>query len=89
VRNISGLRRGGGRPKGVPNKTTVAFKEAVLRAFDGIGGDATFQAWAKKNPTEFYKIAARLIPTEVVGNPDQPLGVKVTFGGRYRPESTT
>lgn len=85
MRNTSGLRRGGGRPKGVQNRVTVAFKEAVLRAFEGIGGDQTFQAWAKKNPTEFYKIAARLIPTEVTSDPDRPLAMKVTFGGRYRP----
>jgi hypothetical protein len=75
---------GKGRPKGAKNKTTRAFKEAVLRAFTGIGGDKTFQAWATQNQTEFYKIAARLIPTEVVGDPEQPVGVKVMFGGRYR-----
>lgn len=69
----------------MPNKTTAAFKAAVLRAFDGIGGDHTFQKWAKRNQTEFYKIAARLIPTEVVGDPDNPVALKVTFGGRHRP----
>jgi hypothetical protein len=55
-------------------------------AFEGIGGDATFQKWARKNQTEFYKIAARLIPSEVVGDPERPVGMKVTFGGRYRPD---
>lgn len=68
----------------MPNKTTTAFKQAVLLCFEGIGGDKAFQKWAKKNPTEFYKIAARLIPSEVVGDPERPLGIKVTFGGRYR-----
>lgn len=53
-----------GRKKGEPLKVTVAFKTAVLRAYDGIGGDDTFQAWARENPTEFYKIAARLIPSD-------------------------
>jgi hypothetical protein len=24
--------------------------------------------WAKENPTEFYKIASKLIPTELQGN---------------------
>lgn len=87
MRNTSGLRRGGGRPRGVPNKLTSSFKAAVMAAFDDIGGDRAFAKWAKKNPTEFYKIAARMIPTEVVGDPDKPLAVKVSFGGRYRPET--
>lgn len=85
MRDTSGLRRGGGRPPGVPNKTTRAFKEAVLLTFEGIGGVQAMQTWAKKNRTEFYKIAARLIPTEVTSDPDAPLALKVTFGGRYKP----
>jgi hypothetical protein len=73
-----------GRPKGSLNKFTRAFKDAVLLCFQSIGGDPAFARWAKKNPGEFYKIAARLIPTEVIGDRERPIGVKVTFGGRYR-----
>jgi len=85
VRNITGLRKGGGRPKGARNKTTVVFKDAIMRAFHGLGGVAALQRWGEKNQTEFYKIAARLIPTEVTGDPEAPLQHKVTFGGRYKP----
>jgi len=85
---FDGTKPGPGRPRGLPNKITVAFKTAVLRAFEGIGGDRAFQRWARKHPTEFYKIAARLIPTEVVGDPERPLGMRVTFGGRYRPDES-
>lgn len=60
-------RKTGGRSKGTPNKLTRAFKTAVMLAFQDIGGDPAFSKWAKANPTEFYKIAARLIPHEVVG----------------------
>ena len=74
----------GGRTKGTPNKLTGAFREAVLIAYNGIGGHKAFTSWAGQNQTEFYKIAARLIPQEVVGDPDQPLVTKVIFGGRYR-----
>ena len=28
-------------------------------------GAAAFAAWARENPTEFYRIASRLIPTEI------------------------
>jgi hypothetical protein len=57
----------GGRQAGTPNKLTSAFKTAVLLCYDRIGGDDAFAAWAADNPTEYYKIAARLIPHEVVG----------------------
>lgn len=56
---------GKGRQRGSQNKVTKAFKEATLRVFDRLGGDDALLAWATKNPTEFYKIAARLIPHEV------------------------
>lgn len=57
----------GGRQKGTPNKVTTAFKTAVLEAFHGLGGTVALQRWGKENQTEFYKIAARLIPHEVIG----------------------
>jgi hypothetical protein len=60
-------RKTGGRVAGVPNRMTKAFKEAVLIAYNGIGGDEAFIGWAKENQTEFYKIASRLIPHEVAG----------------------
>lgn len=56
---------GKGRKKGVPNKTTASVKEAFLLAHQGIGGAPALTAWAKENQTEFYKLLARLIPTEV------------------------
>ena len=56
----------GGRQVGTPNKVTAIFKDAVRTVYEDIGGHAAFAAWAKENPTEFYRIAARLIPTEMV-----------------------
>ena len=58
---------GKGRPKGSANKLTVAFKQAVLNVYNGLGGDEAMQKWASANKTDFYKIAARLIPHEVIG----------------------
>lgn len=55
----------GGRTPGTPNKITAAFKDAVRTVYEDIGGHKAFAAWAKDNQGEFYRIAARLIPTEV------------------------
>ena len=56
---------GKGRPAGVPNKATASIKSAFLEAFEKRGGVPALLAWAATEPTEFYKLAARLIPTEV------------------------
>lgn len=55
----------GGRQKGTPNNITRAFREAVQIAYDAIGGDEAFATWARENPSQFYQIAARLIPQEM------------------------
>ena len=57
--------RGKGRVKGVPNKSTKAVKEALQEAFEGIGGVDALVEWAKTEQTEFYKLWAKLLPTEV------------------------
>ncbi len=57
--------KSGGRQVGTPNKVTAIFKDAVRTVYEDIGGNAAFAEWAKENPTDFYRIAARLIPTEM------------------------
>lgn len=59
--------RPGGRPKGIPNKLTRSAREAFQYAFDKIGGAEALAKWAMAEPTEFMKLYARLIPTEVTG----------------------
>ncbi len=68
-----------GRKPGATNKTTRSAKEAYALAFDGLGGAAALQQWATENLGEFYKLHARLIPTEqhVSGAEGAPLGVVI------------
>jgi len=66
----------GGRQVGTPNKVTSAFKDAIRFVYQDIGGHAAFAAWAKENPTEFYRIASRLIPTEMAS---QGTSINVTI----------
>lgn len=60
-----GLPKTGGRQKGSLNKTTVAVKEAFRQAFDDLGGTAALVTWAQENPTQFYQLFSKLIPTEI------------------------
>lgn len=60
----------GGRAKGTPNKLTSKVREAFERAFELLqeGDDespARLDNWARLNPDEFYKLASKLIPTEI------------------------
>ena len=57
----------GGRPKGAVSKLTREFKEMVQTTMSELQDDprANLTTWAKENTTEFYKIASKLIPTEM------------------------
>lgn len=75
VKNTGNM--GKGRAKGVPNKSTKAVKEALQEAFDGLGGVPSLIEWAKSEPTEFYKLWTKLIPTEVKAELTMPQGYPV------------
>jgi hypothetical protein len=67
IKKRGGPRAGAGRPKGVPNKVSTSMKQAIAEAFEQLGGTERMVKWAKEDPkhlTEFYKLAARLIPVE-------------------------
>jgi hypothetical protein len=57
----------GGRVAGSTNKLTKTVKEKVLEVFNELQEDPTANmlSWAKEEPTEFYKIAAKLIPADI------------------------
>ncbi len=55
----------GGRPPGALNKRTRNVKAALERAFERMGGVRALVAWGRDNPTEFYKIWAKLLPRDL------------------------
>jgi len=73
-----GHKKATGRGKGTPNKITASVKEAVQLAFEQLQLDpkANLLSWGKENTTEFYKIAAKLIPTDVKAQVDGELQLK-------------
>ena len=74
-----------GRPKGAENKLTKTVRETVLEVFNELqqSEEHSLKAFAEKNPTEFYKIASKLIPTdlkaELTGQDGQPTKFEITL----------
>ncbi len=67
-KGVKGFAKGNkGKPKGATNKINRTVKEVVLAAFNELQLDpkANILAWGKKNPKDFYAVAAKLIPTEL------------------------
>lgn len=67
-----GLKKGitnniNGRPKGALNKNTIEIKNLIIDVLRDMQADKEHNMlqWAKSNPTEFYKIASKLLPSEV------------------------
>ena len=68
--NNTSFKKGeGGRPAGVQNQLTRTVNATVFKVFNDLEDDpdVKLESWAKAEPTEFYRIAAKLIPTEVTG----------------------
>ncbi len=61
-------RAGLGRPPGSPNKFTASIKDAFKAAFEQRGGVQALVDWAETNPDEFYRLASKLIPSELQAN---------------------
>jgi hypothetical protein len=75
-------RKAGGRRKGTPNMSTVAIREAVLQVFadlqHGSGGENRhFLDWALGNPSDFYRLSAKLLPRQVTGEDGGPVITRI------------
>jgi hypothetical protein len=66
-------KRIGGRQKGTPNRVTRAIREHFAEAFELLQEDKTVNlvSWAKANPTEFYRLASKLIPLQLETETEQ------------------
>lgn len=72
-----GHKKGKGRPKGSPNKLTATVKQVFEDAFNKLQEDKlqNILEWGKRNPTEFYKLASKMIPlvSEISGKDGEPI----------------
>lgn len=93
---------GPGRPKGMPNKTTATMKQAIAAVYEklqrdharkqkGANDHGHFAEWAEKHPTDFYKIAAKLLPLQIGGVDDGddsgPAPILVRFVKTEKPDA--
>ncbi|WP_219684052.1 hypothetical protein [Bradyrhizobium canariense] len=65
----------GGRTKGTPNKVNAAVKEAILGAFNEVGGQAYLEKVAQSDPRVFCGLLGRVLPTQLTGAGDEPIRV--------------
>ena len=54
----------GGRAKGMPNRTTAAIKDAILNAFEKVGGEDYLAMVARSDPRTFCTLLGRILPAE-------------------------
>ena len=81
-----GKRPGSGRKKGGTNKITSDVKQAILEAFNALGGVEYLCAVAREDPKAFCALLGKLIPAKVAGDDDNPLVLHATID---RPPSET
>jgi hypothetical protein len=76
---------GPGRPKGVPNRTTMLLKDAIIKAATDAGeGDmaAYLTTQARENPGPFLALLGKVLPMQIAGDSENPLEINVTVGGQ-------
>jgi hypothetical protein len=68
-------RKTGGRTKGTPNKVNAAVKEAIVAAFNKVGGESYLVKVAESDPRTFCGLLGKVMPTQLTGAGDEPIRV--------------
>ena len=68
-------RKTGGRKKGSINRITRSIKEVITDAFHEmqLKPGVNMLEWGERNPTEFYRLASKLIPLQLANDPENPM----------------
>lgn len=73
-------RKTGGRIKGQSVNKLPTLRAAYEDAFHALQSSPdkpyALRVWARANPSDFYKLAVRLIPTQITGAEDGPIQVE-------------
>ena len=68
----------GGSRKGIPNKQTVAIKDAIERAFTKLGGTDYLVHVGRTDPRTFCALLSKLLPTPLSNADGSPLLAALT-----------
>ena len=68
----------GGSRKGIPNKQTVAIKDAIERAFTKLGGTDYLVHVGRSDPRTFCALLSKLLPTKLANADGSPLLAALT-----------
>jgi hypothetical protein len=63
----------------IDGTNNTLLRESFLEAFDKIGGTEELTTWAKKNPSEFYRMICHLLPrtVESTGGDGGPIVIRI------------
>lgn len=67
--------RRGGRQKGTPNRITKTVREAILGAFDELGGQKWLVKLGKNDEKAFASLLGKVLPTQLTGADGGPIMV--------------
>jgi hypothetical protein len=69
----------GGRVKGTPNKLTRDLKEAIMNAFEKVGGEDYLVWLARAEPRAFATLVGKVLPLTIAGDKDAPMAIQVSW----------
>ena len=81
-----GRRVGAGRPKGRLNNDSIDIRALILGALEDVGGRAYLADQAVKSPSAFMGLVAKVLPTQLISDPDRPLAIRFEWGPAQQPE---
>lgn len=70
----------GGRVAGTPNKTTTQIKQAIMKAFNEVGGEKYLIQVAQEDPKTFCALLGKVLPAELNARIDANITYQVMSG---------
>ena len=74
---MAGVKGKSGRPKGRRNQATILVRDAILRAFDKVGGEDYLAIVARDDPRTFCTLLGRVLPIQLAADGDNPLKIEI------------
>lgn len=65
---VRGRHVSGGSRKGIPNRTTTVVRNAIVDAFDRVGGVDYLEQVARQEPKVFCALLAKVLPKQTADN---------------------